>query len=88
MDMEKAAYAPDLFDKKAADFIDKNKDNPFLLYFTTNLPHGPTIVDDFRQLKDRKDMDIYGREWGAMVQRLDISVGKLIEKLKSNLIGK
>ncbi len=82
MDMQKAAYAPDLFDKKASEFIDKNKENPFLLYFTTNLPHGPTIVDDFRQLKDRKDMDIYGREWGAMVQRLDISVGKLIEKLK------
>ncbi len=82
MDMEKAAYAPDLFDAKASAFIDKNKANPFLLYFTTNLPHGPTIVDDFRQLKDRKDMDIYGREWGAMVQRLDISVGNLIAKLK------
>lgn len=82
MDMEKAAYAPDLFDKKSLEFIDKNKENPFFLYFTTNLPHGPTIVDDFRQLKDRKDMDIYGREWGAMVQRLDISVGKLINKLK------
>lgn len=82
MDMEKAAYAPDLFDAKSAEFISKNKDNPFLLYFTTNLPHGPTIVDDFRQLKDRKDMDIYGREWGAMVQRLDIAVGRLVEKLK------
>lgn len=82
MDMEKASYAPDLFDAKASTFIEEHKDRPFLLYFTTNLPHGPTIVDYFRQLKDRKDMDIYGREWGAMVQRLDISVGKLIEKLK------
>ncbi|RXP62686.1 hypothetical protein EC396_02920 [Lutibacter sp. HS1-25] len=82
MDMEKAAYAPDLFDKKASEFITTNKNNPFLLYFTTNLPHGPTIVDDFRQLKDRNDVDIYAREWGAMVQRLDISVGKIIDKLK------
>lgn len=83
MDMEKAAYAPDLFDEKAAQFIERNKEAPFFLYFTTNLPHGPTIVDDFRQLKDRKDMDIYGREWGAMVQRLDISVGRLVDKLKT-----
>lgn len=82
IDLKKAAYAPDLYDKKAAEFIVANKHNPFLLYFTTNLPHGPTIVDDFRQLKDRKDMDIYAREWGAMVQRLDISVGRLIQKLK------
>ncbi len=82
MDLSKAAYAPDLFDVKAAEFIHKNKKDPFFLWFTTNLPHGPTIVDDFRQLKDRKDMDIQSREWGAMVQRLDISVGKLIDRLK------
>jgi arylsulfatase A len=82
MNLAKAAYAPDLFDTKAAEFIHKNKKDPFFLWFATNLPHGPTIVDDFRQLKDRKDMDIQSREWGAMVQRLDISVGKLVDKLK------
>lgn len=82
MDLAKAAYAPNLFDTKAGEFIHKNKKDPFFLWFTTNLPHGPTIVDDFRQLKDRKDIDIVSREWGAMVQRLDISVGKLIDKLK------
>ncbi len=75
-------YASDMFDEKAMDFITKNKTKPFLLYFTTNLPHGPAIVDDLRQLKDRKDLPILSREWGAMVERLDISVGKLIQKLK------
>jgi len=82
MDMEKASYAPDLFDTKALEFIDREKDQPFLLYFTTNLPHGPTIVDDLRQLSERNDMDIHAREWGGMVQRLDMSVGKIIAKLK------
>ena len=52
------------------------------MFYTTNLPHGPQIVDDLRDLKDRKDMDLRSREWGAMVKRLDISVGKLIQKLK------
>lgn len=79
---QKGVYAVDEFDRKAADYISVNKNNPFFLFYTTNLPHGPQIVDDLRDLKDRKDMDLRSREWGAMVKRLDISVGKLIQKLK------
>jgi arylsulfatase A len=75
-------YASDLFDEKALSFIDKQSSKPFFLYFTTNLPHGPAIVDDLRDLKDSTAMPILSREWGAMVQRLDESVGKLIIKLK------
>ncbi len=83
MDMETAAYTPDLIDIKTAQFIDEHKGNPFFLFFTTNLPHGPVIADDLRQLKDRNDMTLLSKSWGAMVQRLDISVGKLIDKLKA-----
>lgn len=75
-------YASDLFDEKALNFIDKQSAKPFFLYFTTNLPHGPAIVDDLRDLKDSTGMPILSREWGAMVQRLDESVGNLIAKLK------
>ena len=81
-DPEKRVYAADLFDEKALAFIEKNKSKPFMLYFTTNLPHGPAIVDDLRELKGKKEMPILSREWGAMVQRLDESVGKLVRKLK------
>jgi arylsulfatase len=75
-------YASDLFDEKALSFIDKQSSKPFMLYFTTNLPHGPAIVDDLRDLKNSTTMPILSREWGAMVQRLDESVGRLIAKLK------
>jgi arylsulfatase A-like enzyme len=78
----KGVYAVDEFDREALDYISANKKNPFFLFYTTNLPHGPQIVDDLRDLKGRKDMDLRSREWGAMVKRLDISVGKLIQKLK------
>ena len=81
INLEEVTYAPDLFDEKAISFIDKNKGNPFLLYFATNLPHGPAIVDDLRELNS-KEMDINSKEWGAMVKRLDISTGKIIKKLK------
>ncbi|MBC6994250.1 sulfatase-like hydrolase/transferase [Neolewinella lacunae] len=78
-----ATYAPDLMDQKAAAFIEENKDRPFFLFFTTNLPHGPSIVDDLRAFSTREEMDINSREWGAMVQRLDESVGRLIAQLKA-----
>lgn len=81
-DPAQRVYASDLFDEKSAEFISKNKAKPFFLYFTTNLPHGPAIVDDLRQLKNEQGLNILSKEWGAMVERLDISVGKLIDKLK------
>lgn len=84
MDLRKGGYAPDLLDEKAVEFIEKNKAGPFFLYFTTNLPHGPLIVDDLRQMSDKKEMNLLSREWGAMVQRLDQSVGLLMDKLKAD----
>lgn len=81
-DVAQGTYAPNLFDQKAVEFIKRHKEEPFLLYFASNLPHGPTIVDDLRQLRDANDMPIYPKEWGAMVQRLDLSVGKIVKTLK------
>ena len=82
MQSPNSVYATDVIDQKALAFISNHKKNPFFLFFTTNLPHGPAIVDDLRQLKNRQEMDLRSREWGAMVERLDISVGKLMARLK------
>ena len=38
-----------LLDRKAIEFIDRHKNEPFFLYYTANLPHGPLIADDLRQ---------------------------------------
>jgi arylsulfatase A len=84
MSENKGVYAVDEFDREALDFIKANKSKPFFLYYTTNLPHGPQIVDDLRDLTDRKDIELRSREWGAMVKRLDISVGKIIQELKKS----
>ncbi|PHN02135.1 sulfatase-like hydrolase/transferase [Flavilitoribacter nigricans] len=81
-DRKGAVYAPDLLDEKALQFITDNREQPFLLYYTTNLPHGPTIVDDLRQMTGQREKQLTAREWGAMVERLDISVGKIVRKLK------
>jgi arylsulfatase len=79
---QKGVYASDEFDKKSLAFIGENSKKPFFLFFSTNLPHGPQIVDDLRDMNNYKGTELRSREWGAMVKRLDISVGKLIQKLK------
>ncbi len=84
LDMDRVTYAPDLLDEKAVQFIQNQKDKPFFLFYTTNLPHGPPIVDDLRQLRNRSDMSLISREWGAMVQRLDQSVGTILEALRQS----
>ncbi|HOY16242.1 MAG TPA: sulfatase-like hydrolase/transferase [Haliscomenobacter sp.] len=81
---EKGVYAVDEIEKKALAFIQQQGKKPFFLYYTTNLPHGPSIVDDLRGLKTHPEMNLGSREWAAMVQRLDVSVGRLIEQLKAS----
>ncbi len=39
-----AEYAPSLIHKKALDFIDRNKDNPFFLYYPSIMPHAELVA--------------------------------------------
>src|SRR5690606_13187976 len=58
--IEKPAEAKNSFDvysEKTLDFIRENKDTPFYLNLSYTLPHGPLIVPDLGQYKD-KDWDI------------------------------
>jgi arylsulfatase A len=40
------AYAPELIQQQALNFIDKNKDKPFLLFVTSIIPHAEVIAPD------------------------------------------
>lgn len=83
-DPEEAKYSEDLFQKDALGFIKKNQNNPFFLYYATQLPHGPCITPDIGKFKD-KSWDQKHKEWAAMVEHMDSGVGKmvaLLEKLK------
>lgn len=80
-DPSKATYSEDLFQKEATAFIRKNKDKPFFLYYATQLPHGPCIAPDIGKFKD-KPWDQKHKEWAAMVERMDESVGKMVETLE------
>ena len=47
-------YAPDKMHIKAQDFIEKNKDNPFFLYYASPIPHAPLQAPEYLIEKYRK----------------------------------
>ncbi|GAA4904845.1 hypothetical protein GCM10025789_25090 [Tessaracoccus lubricantis] len=79
-------YAPDLMLERTLDFIDTNKDHPFLALVSTNIPHAPQHVPDYGP---------YANEpWGegekahaAQITRMDGHVGRIVAKLEEHGIA-
>ncbi len=76
-------YITDDTGNEGVDFIERNKDKPFFLYASFNAPHAPLQapqqdIDLYKHIK-REDRRIYA----AMIHRLDVNVGKIIQSLKS-----
>ncbi len=80
-DPAKASYSEDLFRKEAVAFIRRDRDRPFFLYYATQLPHGPCIVPDLGEFRD-KPWDLKHKEWAAMMNRLDQTVGAIVATLE------
>lgn len=90
-------YAPDLMFNEIKQFVNANKENPFFLYWATNIPHVPLQVP-------KKWIDYYVNKFGdekpytgengyysqryphaayaGMISYLDDQVGKLVQQLK------
>jgi arylsulfatase A-like enzyme len=81
-DMSKAVFSQSAIEEAAMGFVKENSKNPFFLYFATQLPHGPVIIDKMGEMADRDDIPQMSREWAAMVMRLDQFTGRLIDLLK------
>lgn len=60
----------------AIDFIEKNKENPFFLYFPHTMPHIPLGVSN--QFEGKTE---YGR-YGDVIEEIDWSVGEILKTLK------
>lgn len=82
----------DLTDK-AIQFIEDNKESPFLLYLPYNTPHSPMQVPDrwWNKFKDKElelrhgdEEDLlFTRAALAMCENIDWNVGRLMERLKA-----
>jgi arylsulfatase A-like enzyme len=85
----KRDYSNDLIFEEALGFLEKNRENPFFLYFPTTIPHDNGEAPEGErfevpELGKFKDRDWSGEEkaYAAMVRRLDMYVGKIEEKLR------
>lgn len=95
-DFNQRDYAPDLMEKEALKFIERNKKGPFFLYFASPLPHlalqaPKPYVDRYRRILGNEKPYIgksyfpcqYPRAtYAAMITYLDDQVGKIVKKLK------
>ena len=79
-------YLTDYLTDKAVEIIDQVKEKPFFLYFAYHTPHTPIqgradLVDRFKQ-RVRADSVHNNPTYAAMVHSLDMSVGRIIDRLK------
>ncbi len=90
-------YAPELMLEQSLQFIERNKDTPFFLYFASPIPHVPLQapkrwVDYYHEKLGEEEPYLGERNYfpvkypratyAAMVSYLDEQVGMLVKKLK------
>jgi len=76
-------YITDDKGDECVDFIQKHKDEAFFLYASFNAPHAPMQATEadlqlYSHIKDEKR-----RTYSAMVHRLDVNIGRIMEELKA-----
>ena len=77
------SYLTDDFSKEAANFVDRNRANPFFLYLAYNAPHAPDQVTR-EHLKKTDHIEYGGRAvYGAMVAAMDEGIGRVTARLKA-----
>lgn len=96
-------YSHDLIEQKAMQYIKEQSSNPFFLYLTFTIPHAELIIpDEYNDFKDtfpetpfvKKANGTYSSQsqphaaFAAMVERMDLSVGRIMELLEEQGIDK
>lgn len=84
-DPETDAHNVERITNKSLQFLEEHRDKPFFLYVAHNTIHAPVmgkkkLVDKYKN-KRGSDSPENNPEIGAMIEELDSSVGRLLEKL-------
>ena len=77
---EPGRFFPDLMVDEAGRFIQKNKTNPFFLYFAINIPHYPLQAPP-KWLDHYKNLPPLRQRYAAFVSTMDEEFGHLFKKL-------
>ncbi|WP_211223791.1 sulfatase-like hydrolase/transferase [Gaetbulibacter saemankumensis] len=85
---EPITYITDDKGDECVDFINRHQSTPFFLFASFNAPHAPlqATQDDLNLYKHIKD--IKRRTYAAMVHRLDVNIGKIVDALDQNNLSK
>ncbi len=76
-------YCTDVFFRAAQQFIEKNKDRPFLCYIPTNAPHSPyNVAENYSKPYVDKGVPSPRAQFYGMIQNLDENVGRLLARLR------
>ena len=75
-------YLTDNKGDECVDFIKRHKEEPFFLYASFNAPHAPmqATQEDLKLYSNIKDEK--RRTYAAMVHRLDVNIGRMVQELK------
>jgi len=73
-------FFPEMMVKEASELIEKNKQQPFFMYWAINVPHYPLQGTD-RWRKHYADMEPPRRMYAAFVSTMDEMIGQLIAKV-------
>ena len=84
-DFSKGEYGPDLVNDYVLDFVARQKDVPFFVYYTSILthdpyqptPHSPDWDPTLRGEADKRDV----KHFGEMVEYMDTLIGKVVARL-------
>lgn len=77
-------YSQHVFIKGILNFIHDHKDEPFFLYHSTQLPHGPVAIPELHpDYANRKGWSLAEKKYASMVRMLDDHVGLIMQELKS-----
>ncbi len=79
---ETGYYFQDSLVEKARRFVADNRERPFFIFFSTNLPHYP-LQPDRKWQEYYKDLPMPRRDYAACVSTIDERVGQLMETLEA-----
>ena len=83
------AYGPDVVSDYAVDFIKRNKDNPFFIYYPMLLVHDPFVPTpdspEWKSLETRSEKN--NKYFVDMVAYMDKIIGKIVDELEAQGIA-
>ena len=79
----KQIYSQTVFMDSVLNFITNHKDQPFFLYFPTQLPHGPVSIPSIHpDFANDSRLTQIEKEYASMVKMLDDNIGQIMQTLK------